>query len=300
MVPDLELVFGCGDRPEISKNAYQDSPPPPIFRYCTTSEHFDIPFPDWSFWGWPEVNIQPWHSEQQRIQKASRETPWKRRIPKAFWKGNLFMGNGTRMKLKECSEDVAEISGQDWNKEVRSGFRHSKLSEQCKHRYKIYVEGIGWSVSLKYILACASPVLLVQPQYYEFLARGLLAGKHFWDIPATDDMCRKISSAVEWGNQHPNEAMEIGRQGARFVEEEVSMPHVYDYMLHLLWKYAELLDFEPVIGDHLLELCPEAFLCTAPSKEEPFFRASMVHEPSTTLPCSFMDAVSDQTQWHSQ
>ncbi|KAK8960488.1 hypothetical protein KSP40_PGU005348 [Platanthera guangdongensis] len=57
MVPDVDLMFDCMDRPAIYRPEYGDltvsgqAPPPPLFRYCTTKEHFDIPFPDWSFWG---------------------------------------------------------------------------------------------------------------------------------------------------------------------------------------------------------------------------------------------------------
>lgn len=51
MVPDVDLMFDCMDRPTIKREEHS-SFPLPLFRYCTTSKHFDIPFPDWSFWGW--------------------------------------------------------------------------------------------------------------------------------------------------------------------------------------------------------------------------------------------------------
>lgn len=50
-VPDVDLMFDCMDRPTIKRSEHT-SMPLPLFRYCTTREHFDIPFPDWSFWGW--------------------------------------------------------------------------------------------------------------------------------------------------------------------------------------------------------------------------------------------------------
>ncbi|KAL6967680.1 hypothetical protein U1Q18_033486 [Sarracenia purpurea var. burkii] len=50
-VPDVDLMFDCMDKPTIDREEHQ-SMPLPLFRYCTTSNHFDIPFPDWSFWGW--------------------------------------------------------------------------------------------------------------------------------------------------------------------------------------------------------------------------------------------------------
>ena len=56
-VPDVDLMFDCMDRPAVNRTEHGAGdpaapPPPPLFRYCTTRDHFDIPFPDWSFWGW--------------------------------------------------------------------------------------------------------------------------------------------------------------------------------------------------------------------------------------------------------
>lgn len=53
MIPDVDMMFDCMDRPRINRTEHI-SRPLPLFRYCTTAGHFDIPFPDWSFWGWYE------------------------------------------------------------------------------------------------------------------------------------------------------------------------------------------------------------------------------------------------------
>lgn len=50
-VPDVDLMFDCMDKPTLNRTQHA-SMPLPLFRYCTTPEFFDIPFPDWSFWGW--------------------------------------------------------------------------------------------------------------------------------------------------------------------------------------------------------------------------------------------------------
>lgn len=51
LVPDVDMMFDCMDKPSIVREEHKDFPLP-LFRYCTTKNHFDIPFPDWSFWGW--------------------------------------------------------------------------------------------------------------------------------------------------------------------------------------------------------------------------------------------------------
>lgn len=51
-LPDLELMFECGDRPIIKAAHHSKKKVPPLFHYCGSDDTFDIVFPDWSFWGW--------------------------------------------------------------------------------------------------------------------------------------------------------------------------------------------------------------------------------------------------------
>ncbi|KAF8704000.1 hypothetical protein HU200_031482 [Digitaria exilis] len=164
---------------------------------------------------------------------------WTDRAPYAYWKGNPNVGAGRRFLLR-CNVSGerdwnARIYAQDWGKEVRQGFRESDLSKQCTHRYKIYIEGRGWSVSEKYILACDSMALMVRPMFHGFFSRGLAPLLHYWPVrDAGFAMCRSIKLAVDWGNSHTDKAREIGGTASRFVQEDLAMERVYDYMLHLL------------------------------------------------------------------
>lgn len=72
---------------------------------------------------------------------------------------------------------------------------------KCKARYKIYIEGVAWSVSQKYILACDSMALVVKPRYYDFLTRNLMPLIHYWPVDKKK-MCESIKNTVEWGNKH--------------------------------------------------------------------------------------------------
>lgn len=68
-------------------------------------------------------------------------------------------------------------------------------------RFKIYMEGNAWSVSEKYILACDSMTLLINPIYYEFFTRSLVPMKHYWPINP-QNLCKSIKFAVDWGNHN--------------------------------------------------------------------------------------------------
>ncbi|KAG2573589.1 hypothetical protein PVAP13_7KG264855 [Panicum virgatum] len=266
-VPDLDLMFDCEDRPVVGAS---DQPPPPLF-------------PDWSFWvlrscfelGRPELNIKPWEALRREIEEGNAMASWTDRAPYAYWKGNPNVGAGRRFLLR-CNTSGnrdwnARIYAQDWGEELRRGFRESDLSKQCTHRYKIYIEGRGWSVSEKYILACDSVALMVRPRFHDFFSRGLAPLRHYWPVrDRAAAMCRSIKFAVDWGNAHLDKAREIGRNASRFVREDRAMGRVYDYMLHLLSEYARLLRYRPAVPRGAAEVTIESMARGRRGRERQF------------------------------
>lgn len=286
-VADLELMFDCDDLPVIRGSSLAG--PPPLFRYCGDRWTDDIVFPDWSFWGWAEINIRPWEHVLKEMEKGNRRIKWNDREPYAYWKGNPFVAE-TRQDLLKCNVSTtqdwnARLYVQDWIQESQQGFNNSNLASQCTHRYKIYIEGYAWSVSEKYILACDSVTLMVKPRFYDFFIRSLQPMQHYWPI-RDKGKCKSIKHAVDWGNNHKEEAQKIGKAASKFIQEELKMDYVYDYMFHLLNEYAKLLKFEPRVPEGAEELCVEAMACTRSGLERKFMTESMVREPSTKAPCS--------------
>ncbi|XP_073304753.1 uncharacterized protein [Primulina huaijiensis] len=291
-VPDLELMFDCVDWPVIRKETFHEpeyKSPPPLFRYCGDDATYDIVFPDWLFWGWPEINIKPWDNLSKDIKEGNMRTRWKDREPHAYWKGNPAVA-ATRMDLLKCNVSDkqdwnARVYAQDWKQEQEHGYKQSDLASQCIHRYKIYIEGSAWSVSEKYILACNSVTLLVKPHYYDFFARNLMPLQHYWPIKE-DDKCRSIKYAVDRGNSHKQEAQAIGKTASKFILEELKMDYVYDYMFHLLNEYAKLLTYKPTVPEKAVELCSESMACHAQGLEKKFMTDSLVKDHSYSNPCA--------------
>ncbi|XP_051113192.1 uncharacterized protein LOC127239201 [Andrographis paniculata] len=284
-IPNVDLMFDCMDKPTMNVTEHAVMPIP-LFRYCTTSEHFDIPFPDWSFWGWSEINIRPWDEEFRKIKKGSKRRSWANKFPVAFWKGNPDVVSPVRTALLECNNTEqwnALILRQDWLAEAREGFRESKLSKQCDYRYKIYAEGYAWSVSLKYILSCGCMPLIITPQYQDFFSRGLIPHKNFWPIPK-EEMCPAIKNTVNWGNSHPSEAEAIGKAAQDYMES-LNMARVYDYMYHLITEYSKLQTFEPVRPPSAQQTCEESVLCFADEKQRKWLQKSTAF-PARSSPCS--------------
>ncbi|XP_057828394.2 uncharacterized protein LOC131039621 [Cryptomeria japonica] len=294
MVPDLDLMFNCEDRPLVTKFDYKNNHtrknPSPMFRYCGHPDFYDIVFPDWSYWGWPEVRSEPWEILLREIRNGSQEVQWVNRNPVAYWRGNPAVAKA-RMALLECSKIPnwnGQVIAQDWNKEISQGFKDSKLSEQCKHRYKIYIEGKTWSVSMKNIMACNSPTLLIRPQYYEFFQRGLVAHKHYLPV-SSEKMCDSVNTTVNWGNSNIEEAMAIGNAGSDFLLNEVKMKHVYDYMFHVLTQYAKLLKYKPSVSENSVEYCSEAMMCFANEVEKQYMKDTLITTRSPSPPCNIGD-----------
>ncbi|CAN1237092.1 Protein O-glucosyltransferase 1, partial [Linum grandiflorum] len=299
-VPDFELLFDCDDRPVVRAKDFRgdltrrnSSSPPVLFHYCGDEDALGVVFPDWTFWGWGETNIKPWKSVVRDINEKSKKSKWEDRVPSAYWKGNPNVSAG-RFDLMTCNisnghqDWHTHLYRQEWGEEERNGFAHSKLEDQCTHRYKIYIEGYGWSVSEKYIMACDSMTLLVKPQFHDFFTRGLMPLRHYWPI-RPENKCRDIKFAVEWGNSNPNKARGIGESGSRFMKKDLKMENVYDYMLHTLTQYAKLLRFKPKLpqgfepGD---ELRSETIACSWEGVWREFMLDSAVESPSSRLPCS--------------
>ncbi|XP_057978340.1 uncharacterized protein LOC131164846 [Malania oleifera] len=294
LVPDLELMFDCDDRPVIRSRRYWGPngtrlSPPALFRYCGDRWTADIVFPDWSFWGWAEINIKPWEKLLKDMKEGNQRRKWMQREPYAYWKGNPFVAK-TRRDLLTCNVSDkqdwnARLFVQDWIVESQRGYEQSDLASQCTYRYKIYIEGWAWSVSEKYILACDSPTLLVNPHYYDFFTRSLQPVHHYWPI-REDDKCRSIKFAVDWGNSHKQKARAIGKAASDFIQEELKMEYVYDYMFHLLNEYAKLLKFKPQVPKGAVELCSETMACPADGLGRKFMMESLVKGPSGTAPCT--------------
>ncbi|XP_021280575.1 O-glucosyltransferase rumi homolog isoform X1 [Herrania umbratica] len=291
-LPDLDLLFYTGDSTKIKKKDYQGPnarSPPPLFHYCGEEKALDIVFPDWTFWGWAEVSIMPWEQMLSAIKNGSKRTKWEDRVPNAYWKGNPNVSKQRKDLLKCNLSDKYDWNThlyiQNWAKANEEGFKHSKLEDQCTHRYKIYVEGATWSVSEKYILACDSMTLMIKPRYYDFFSRNLVPMQHYWPIRSTSK-CKDLKFAVEWGNNHIDKAQAIGKAGSKLIEEFLTMRNIYDYMFHLLNEYAKLLKFKPTIPLKAKRVCSKTIACSREGLWKEYMEQSMVKSPSDKLPCA--------------
>ncbi|GAB2302170.1 hypothetical protein Dimus_036187 [Dionaea muscipula] len=127
--------------------------------------------------------------------------------------------------------------------------------------------------------------LLVDPVYYDFFTRSLIPLKHYWPINASH-ICPSIKFAVEWGNNHTDEAQKIAKAGSKFIKQEMAMDNVYDYMFHVLDQYGKLLKYKPTVPPGAVELCSETWVCSPVGFETTVKIESMVNGRSQQNPCT--------------
>ncbi|KAB1225750.1 KDEL motif-containing protein 2 [Morella rubra] len=283
MVPDVDMMFDCMDKPRINTTEHR-SMPLPLFRYCTNEDHYDIPFPDWSFWGWPETNLRPWDEEFRDIKRGSQRISWSRKVPRAYWKGNPDVNSPVRLELLKCNHSRmwgAQIMRQDWAEEARIGYGKSKLSNQCDYYFSL-VKSIDLFFSNE---MCTPPSS--SADYEDFFSRGLIPLKNYWPV-SSNNICPSIKYAVDWGNGHPSEAKAIGKEGQKLMET-LSTDKVYDYMFHLITEYSKLQDFKPVPPSSAQRLCSDSLLCIADYEQRQYLQQSTTF-PSQAPPCTLQPA----------
>ncbi|KAL8106805.1 hypothetical protein AgCh_023543 [Apium graveolens] len=188
------------------------------------------------------------------MKEGNSKVKWMDREPYAYWKGNPFVVDN-RKDLLKCN--VSEEH--DWN---------ARLFVQTHDQF------VGTRFILKDML-----------DYYDFFVRSLKPLEHYWPIN-NDDKCRSIEYAVEWGNLNTEKAQEIGKAASTFIQDELKMDYVYDYMFHLLNEYAKLLRFEPKIPQKAVEFSSETMACNAEGTEKKFKMNSLEKSPSLESPCT--------------
>ncbi|KAG8376501.1 hypothetical protein BUALT_Bualt09G0070000 [Buddleja alternifolia] len=72
---------------------------------------------------------------------------------------------------------------------------------------------------------------------------------------------KKVTDNLTWQAN----AQKIGREASNFIQNDLKMDFVYNYMFHLLSEYSKLLRYKSTIPQNAIELCSEIVL--APKKE---------------------------------
>mmetsp|Transcript_20471 Transcript_20471/g.32016 ORF Transcript_20471/g.32016 Transcript_20471/m.32016 type:complete len:305 (+) Transcript_20471:440-1354(+) len=115
----------------------------------------------------------------------------------------------------------------------------SRIEEESfsDYRYVLNVGNNGFADRLWRLLAMGSTIFWVQNGWKEFYYDLLIPWKHY--IPVQADLL-DLCSNLEWARANPEKAKAIGLEARRFVENELHVADINQYVYELLKGYGEL------------------------------------------------------------
>ena len=159
----------------------------PHFAMCGQRTQAEIPVPDFTFHSYGKLSGREpdtsWAAISRRLREgAEGRQAWRLRQRRLTFRGTV---SGSRMRralvpnLMACArnETAVPLDVQDTCCGARKRAYRLNLTEQCRSRYLLHLEGNAYSASLKYKLACGSLVLLIDSSCEEFYYPALQAHK---------------------------------------------------------------------------------------------------------------------------
>merc|ERR1711879_381238 len=118
--------------------------------------------------------------------------------------------------------------------------------QHCHYKYLLHLPGTSGSFSsrLRYLLPCASVVIMPQQAFYEFWYPMLRPYEHF--IPAGNLMItrgRDLPGIIRCLNKHEDDARRLAENAARFADEVLAREAHLIYARKLLKRFSSLLRY---------------------------------------------------------
>ncbi|HEY3500003.1 MAG TPA: glycosyl transferase family 90 [Polyangiaceae bacterium] len=251
--PDLDVLVDVGDRLDLAVEHA------PVLVYCRRREaRGQVLVPDFEA-------LRGHESLERAIDRASRENPWERKRPLAFWRGAPTGGRYDqpawreipRARLVELSlrrpdlvdaRFTSRTHGADRNEELakRGAFAESVSPEQSLgFRYLIDVDGNASSWSRVVWTLRSNSLLLKQASpYVQWFYPWLEAGRHFVEIAS--DMS-DLEAKLAWAREHDGEARAVADAGSTFAKDRLGRAPTVAYLALVLGECAALVAAPPPV-----------------------------------------------------
>mmetsp|Transcript_524 Transcript_524/g.1576 ORF Transcript_524/g.1576 Transcript_524/m.1576 type:complete len:1117 (-) Transcript_524:961-4311(-) len=214
-IPDVDAVvhtsdFACMKKdPSIVdyKRPFEITPerPMPILGYNGAPNYFDIPVPDYTYYGhehsWfmdaADDLVIGWGQQQDYLRGRCDLVPLKDRKPLLIWRGRTHdpeypKRDLLRRRFVKCPKKLRAMGRDSDAALFDMTTKDVILSSLCDFRYSAYLECEAYTTNLRQKLATGSPLLSPTMQYWEWWSRALVPGKHFVEVSSGDHMCEDI------------------------------------------------------------------------------------------------------------
>ena len=108
-MPDVDFVVYTEDRAHLAKSRHPRRTGPNhvlpfALGFARSDDHWDVGVPDPSFFGWPELAINPHWQIAAGWRAFLKSTPFDARLPKVHWRGGLKRSGGLREAMVGCAK----------------------------------------------------------------------------------------------------------------------------------------------------------------------------------------------------
>lgn len=208
----------------------------PMFGFARDNERaFEkniVLVPDW-------MNLAYWEVLKARIEFASLEIPWEKKIQKLHWRGGLADGMGHRKKMlalqtqdKQNFLDIYAVEG-----EKKVPFVTPEFS--LKYKYQLALDGARatWE---RIIWQMQSNAVMIKPHssHLQWFHKALEPYKNY--VPMEDTTPEEVEKLRKWLLTHDAQAKQIALNATDFAKKDLSTEAAVAYYVLLLNEYAKL------------------------------------------------------------
>jgi hypothetical protein len=202
----------------------------PEYTMCYNKEYSHEHFcgPDWTFYWWPEININSFRETVELIKQNAALTPT---VDAVGWHGSISSA--------PCDIDESKTRpllyqlGQEHPNLLQIFHTHEKwtpMQDLPKYKYLIDIGGNGYSGRLKYLFYCKRPVIIIDRPFVEFYYSLLIPYVHY--IPVKRDLSDLLEQ-IQWMKEHEDDCMKIAENGYQFALEEFTEDKLIDRVYYV-------------------------------------------------------------------
>ncbi|XP_076247010.1 O-glucosyltransferase rumi homolog [Calliopsis andreniformis] len=263
-LPDVELIINTRDYPQSSKHF---GGPLPIFSFSKTPQYYDITYPAWAFWeGGPAISLYPrglgrWDEHRKSLDKVRRNTSWKKKEDKAFFRGSRTSSERDNLILLSRSKpdllDAQYTKNQAWKSDKDTLYAppasEVPLESHCKYKYLFNYRGVAASFRHKHLFLCQSLVFHVGDEWTEFYYHAMIPWIHY--IPVPQDASQAVlEELIQFAKDNDELSKKIAKRGRDFIWNNLKMRDVVQFWKELVKRYSNLLTYKITLDKSLIKI----------------------------------------------
>ncbi|KAL4232394.1 Protein O-glucosyltransferase 2 [Mactra antiquata] len=251
-LPDIELLVQLGDWTGHLEEKGHITDPLPVFGWSGHDHFHDITMPTYYLVN-STLNMLTGDNFDIFSIVGNSPTPWESKTEVGYFCGRD--SSQDRLDLVMLARKYPEYIDARFNRMLAFEHdvdkygdivEHVPFLDFFKYKYQISIDGTVAPYRLPYLLAGDSVVLKQDSVYYEHFHLDLQPYVHY--IPFKNDLSDLIEK-IQWSRDNDEKAKEIGRNGRKYVLENLTPSDIYCYYVSLFLEYSKRLKSPPLLAD---------------------------------------------------